>query len=82
MAKWDVVPREGLDAGGFYMQRSCHHRTGRDSLSACGGCFARAVEALTEIERTGDASLAKIVRDAARAEGLALQSSKRKRVSP
>jgi len=39
-----------LDMGDKYMQASCHHhKRKRKAFSACGGCYARAVETLSAL---------------------------------
>ena len=40
------------DMGDKYMEASCHHRKGRGH-GACGGCYARAVEALKTLADGG-----------------------------
>lgn len=53
---WHVDKREGFDTGGNWMKAGCHHvrHYGRGDPSACGGCYARAVEALNQIAKGGD----------------------------
>lgn len=49
----NVVKTDGghwaLDNGGHYMQASCHHHKRKRTHSACGGCYARAVEVLSAL---------------------------------
>ena len=45
--KWDI--------GSMYMQRSCAHRASIKPLSACGGCYAVAIDALLRLEKDGNA---------------------------
>lgn len=55
MATGDVVKLDGregwaLDVGNMTAQYSCHHYKGR-GFGACGGCYARAMRALEQIEK-------------------------------
>lgn len=56
MASGDVVnlgKGEGwaLDVGNMTVRYSCHHKKG-PGYGACGGCYARAMRALEQIEKT------------------------------
>lgn len=62
MANGDVVnlgKGEGwaLDLGNMTVRYSCHHYGGR-GYGACGGCYARAMRALEQIEKTPAEGLA------------------------
>lgn len=64
---WEV--RGGKFDNGFNnVTMSCHHR----DKGACGGCYARLVEALTLLEKDGNI-LANTVLNALKKEGEALK---------
>lgn len=46
-----------LDRGGSYMSASCHHQR----QGACGGCYARAMEALDELAKCGYTSAVEVI---------------------
>lgn len=73
-----VDPNEGYShPGGFYMKLGCHHTAGgKNGLTACGGCYARAVEALRGVRDTGDPVIAAAVLETSRAEGEELAEQK------
>jgi hypothetical protein len=52
---WRIDPKKRallLVPGGNTMSAACWHRVGaRGRMTACGGCYARALEALSEIGR-------------------------------
>ena len=52
-----------LDRGGNYMSTACHHQRN----GACGGCYARAMEALSELAEAGHADAVAVI-EAAKAE--------------
>lgn len=76
-----VDPKEGFShPGGFYMVLGCHHTAGTSrGLTACGGCFARAVEALRSIRDGGDPAIAAKVLETSHAEGEELSATKKGR---
>lgn len=66
MATGDVVnlgKGEGwaLDVGNMTVRYSCHHKKG-PGYGACGGCYARAMRALEEIEKAPDTAVAVVQR--------------------
>lgn len=69
--KWKVKARKFVLPSGNYMEAGCHHT--EVASAACGGCYARLMMVLEEIEAdpTDAAEVIDELRHALRAEGAA-----------
>lgn len=57
------------DSGRHLMQSSCHHHQRHSRFSACGGCYARAVETLSALAEDKEIPEAKEFIQALKEEG-------------
>ena len=75
----DLGKGEGwaLDVGNMTARYSCHHYSGR-GYGACGGCYARAMRALEDIQKM-PADEGHAMREVAKAVSDECQSEKRGR---